>query len=158
MRHFISFPKESLIVRLACLRHAASVDSEPGSNSRLNSGCTPSPGRRSVRDVRRMTSKCHAGITSEMTRPQGPSQFSRLARSTMLSKILADQASAVCFGSRTRSLPFGGSTVVSSNLYALLAVVRSFLPGPPRPLAVFCPYFPDQNRVACARYCLATTF
>ena len=35
VRHFISFPKESLIVRLACLRHAASVDSEPGSNSRL---------------------------------------------------------------------------------------------------------------------------
>ena len=34
VRHFISFPKESLIVRLACLRHAASVDSEPGSNSR----------------------------------------------------------------------------------------------------------------------------
>ena len=27
-------PKRALIVRLACLRHAASVDSEPGSNSR----------------------------------------------------------------------------------------------------------------------------
>ena len=34
VRHFIHFPKEVLIVRLACLRHAASVDSEPGSNSR----------------------------------------------------------------------------------------------------------------------------
>lgn len=35
VRHFMHFPKEVLIVRLACLRHAASVDSEPGSNSRL---------------------------------------------------------------------------------------------------------------------------
>jgi len=34
VRHFMHFPKEVLIVRLACLRHAASVDSEPGSNSR----------------------------------------------------------------------------------------------------------------------------
>ena len=34
VRHFIHSPKGVLIVRLACLRHAASVDSEPGSNSR----------------------------------------------------------------------------------------------------------------------------
>ena len=35
VRHFMHSPKRVLIVRLACLRHAASVDSEPGSNSRL---------------------------------------------------------------------------------------------------------------------------
>ena len=29
-----SFPEGNFLVRLACLRHAASVDSEPGSNSR----------------------------------------------------------------------------------------------------------------------------
>ena len=29
------------LVRLACVRHAASVDSEPGSNSRLILGCSP---------------------------------------------------------------------------------------------------------------------
>ena len=34
VRHFMHSPKGALIVRLACLRHAASVDSEPGSNSR----------------------------------------------------------------------------------------------------------------------------
>ena len=34
VRHFMHSPKRALIVRLACLRHAASVDSEPGSNSR----------------------------------------------------------------------------------------------------------------------------
>ena len=30
------FPEGNFRVRLACLRHAASVDSEPGSNSRYN--------------------------------------------------------------------------------------------------------------------------
>ena len=34
VRHSMHSPKRALIVRLACLRHAASVDSEPGSNSR----------------------------------------------------------------------------------------------------------------------------
>jgi hypothetical protein len=31
------------LVRLACVRHAASVDSEPGSNSRLKPDCFPKP-------------------------------------------------------------------------------------------------------------------
>lgn len=35
VRHFMHSPKRALIVRLACLRHAASVDSEPGSNSQV---------------------------------------------------------------------------------------------------------------------------
>ena len=38
------------LVRLACVRHAASVDSEPGSNSRLKPE-PPRPGRRSGRDL-----------------------------------------------------------------------------------------------------------
>jgi hypothetical protein len=37
------------LVRLACVRHAASVDSEPGSNSRLKPDVSPIPGRRSGR-------------------------------------------------------------------------------------------------------------
>ena len=35
VRHSTVHPKANSSVRLACLRHAASVDSEPGSNSRL---------------------------------------------------------------------------------------------------------------------------
>ena len=35
------------LVRLACVRHAASVDSEPGSNSRLILVCSTQSGRRS---------------------------------------------------------------------------------------------------------------
>ena len=37
VRHSMHSPKRALIVRLACLRHAASVDSEPGSNSPVRS-------------------------------------------------------------------------------------------------------------------------
>src|ERR1700752_3639482 len=37
------------LVRLACVRHAASVDSEPGSNSRLKPDSSHIPGRRSGR-------------------------------------------------------------------------------------------------------------
>jgi hypothetical protein len=36
VRHF-THPLRDFLVRLACVRHAASVDSEPGSNSRLKS-------------------------------------------------------------------------------------------------------------------------
>src|SRR5215471_14451798 len=37
VRHF-THPLRDFLVRLACVRHAASVDSEPGSNSRLKLG------------------------------------------------------------------------------------------------------------------------
>ncbi len=37
------------LVRLACVRHAASVDSEPGSNSRLNLARAPTPSARKTR-------------------------------------------------------------------------------------------------------------
>jgi hypothetical protein len=36
------------LVRLACVRHAASVDSEPGSNSRLKPDCLPTDGRQTA--------------------------------------------------------------------------------------------------------------
>src|SRR6202021_313384 len=38
------------LVRLACVRHAASVDSEPGSNSRLKPSWSSFPGRRSGKE------------------------------------------------------------------------------------------------------------
>src|SRR5439155_24642406 len=42
-----SSPCGDFLVRLACVRHAASVDSEPGSNSRLKPECLPArAGRR----------------------------------------------------------------------------------------------------------------
>ena len=34
----LRLPKKSVLVRLACVRHAASVDSEPGSNSQIEPG------------------------------------------------------------------------------------------------------------------------
>ena len=38
-----SLPEGSFLVRLACVKRAASVDSEPGSNSRLNRLKLPVP-------------------------------------------------------------------------------------------------------------------
>lgn len=43
VRHSMHSPKRALIVRLACLRHAASVDSEPGSNSHVKAIAANTP-------------------------------------------------------------------------------------------------------------------
>ena len=75
------------LVRLACVRHAASVDSEPGSNSRLK------PDRFPQTDGGRMGSACADTLenvwrlTCENDQAK-PDLFSRLACSTLLSKIL----------------------------------------------------------------------
>ena len=78
------------LVRLACVRHAASVDSEPGSNSRLKLFASPDDGGH-----RGLTAPQHLGTNS---RARGdlpcendqakPDPISRLARSTNFSKIL----------------------------------------------------------------------
>ena len=85
VRHFTQ-GRSPFLVRLACVRHAASVDSEPGSNSRLILVCrvfrtevrtiTASPLARKERRVKLV----------RMTQPN-IRVISRLARSTMLSKI-----------------------------------------------------------------------
>jgi hypothetical protein len=76
------------LVRLACVRHAASVDSEPGSNSRLILVCSTQSGRRSDwSGVPRSLEKDRRVINSENDSTK-VRVISRLARSTMLSKIL----------------------------------------------------------------------
>ena len=78
------------LVRLACVRHAASVDSEPGSNSRLKPDIDP-PRRRSqwTRSCpRRFLAKGAAGTLPCENDQAKPDRISRLARSTNLSKIL----------------------------------------------------------------------
>ena len=76
------------LVRLACVRHAASVDSEPGSNSRLKPdvcrrvvGRLPSPGSKS-RDgatvqlcALRREDKDHGGLSCEIDRTYARFRF-----------------------------------------------------------------------------------
>jgi hypothetical protein len=85
------------LVRLACVRHAASVDSEPGSNSRLKPSCRPLR-RRSEKDrlVRASLRKtCYLPCENDQAKPD---RLSRLARSTLLSKILmADRLSGAAW-------------------------------------------------------------
>ena len=57
VRHFMHSPKGALIVRLACLRHAASVDSEPGSNSQVKVA------------VPSAVALCSASATSQLVQP-----------------------------------------------------------------------------------------
>ena len=86
------------LVRLACVRHAASVDSEPGSNSRLKPDVLPS--LTEVRDG--STASAHLFLRTGCAQILLPCEndqakldpFSRLACSTNLSKILpADRLS-----------------------------------------------------------------
>ena len=79
------------LARLACVRHAASVDSEPGSNSRLKP--VVSPPRRRSGAARRYPRGWSEDWQSQILLPcetdqAKPDRISRLARSTNLSKIL----------------------------------------------------------------------
>ncbi len=113
------------LVRLACVRHAASVDSEPGSNSRLKPDVLPP-----LTEVRvGSTASAHLFLRTGCAQILLPCEndqakldpFSRLACSTNLSKILPA-------GPPERGrLDRGPSSAagVSSNLFALLAVCTS---------------------------------
>ena len=74
------------LVRLACVRHAASVDSEPGSNSRLKPDVVHLDGGLSGSTVPRASTAL--GTLPCETDQAKPDRISRLARSTNLSKIL----------------------------------------------------------------------
>ena len=65
------------LVRLACVRHAASVDSEPGSNSRLKPDDSPLDGRRGVesaipRSKGGMAIHCEIARTCDSSVPRFP--------------------------------------------------------------------------------------
>ena len=89
VRHFtqVLLP---FLVRLACVRHAASVDSEPGSNSRLKLFVSPLRRRSEIarRHPRTMSEDMReCSYLVRMIKPK-LEVISRLARSTNLSKIL----------------------------------------------------------------------
>ena len=78
------------LVRLACVRHAASVDSEPGSNSRLKPDAFPVDGGLPGMAV---PLRCHPKTGALGTLPceidqAKPDRISRLARSTNCQRSL----------------------------------------------------------------------
>ena len=78
-------PPEGDPVRLACIRHAASVDPEPGSNSPPNSSCSPDPSL--PRNLRQSwcllfsLSSTPVNTTSPASRPCSPCPLDRCASS-----------------------------------------------------------------------------
>ena len=109
------------LVRLACVRHAASVDSEPGSNSRLKPDVLPS-----LTEVRvGSTASAHlfrrtgcAQILLPCENDQAKlDPFSRLACSTNLSKILSSYRLSGLVGSRPRLLRRGVLELVCAFRY-----------------------------------------
>jgi hypothetical protein len=86
------------LVRLACVRHAACVDSEPGSKSRLKPrlSCHPDGGRSgSTTPAQSLLRAYYLPCENDQAKPD---RLSRLARSTLLSKILmADRLSGAAW-------------------------------------------------------------
>ena len=144
MRHFTQ-GRSPFLVRLACVRHAASVDSEPGSNSRLNTGCTYSSTE--VESIGApMNLESSIGLKQvRMTRPKSV-HVSRLARSTMLSKIRD--------GHRV-----GGPLLDQGRLQCCRLCPRTCM-GCIRMRTATCSLLSGlsaQNRVAFTLYCVAPT-
>ena len=98
------------LVRLACVRHAASVDSEPGSNSRLKPDASPVDGGQPG-SAAPLASQPGGALPCENDRAK-PDRISRLARSTNLSKILESASPERCPLDRGPNLRFR----LSSNL------------------------------------------
>jgi hypothetical protein len=76
------------LARLACVRHAASVDSEPGSNSRLKPDASPVDGGQPGSAASLLLRRAVWDALPCETDQAKPDRISRLARSTKLSKIL----------------------------------------------------------------------
>ena len=118
------------LVRLACVRHAASVDSEPGSNSRLKPDVLPS-----LTEVRvGSTASAHlfrrtgcAQILLPCENDQAKlDPFSRLACSTNLSKILSSYRLSGLVGSRPRLASGCPRTCLRTEICALPCTHRHF--------------------------------
>jgi hypothetical protein len=119
------------LVRLACVRHAASVDSEPGSNSRLKPDVNPS-----LTEVRSgSTAPAHLfrrrGCTQALLPCENdqakPDPFSRLACSTNLSKILEGSPPERALLDRGPSCYAGvSSNLLRSPISAFYSIFRRF--------------------------------
>ena len=122
------------LVRLACVRHAASVDSEPGSNSRLK------PVVNSLPTEVGYESTASAHLFFRLLRRRGCVQMllpcendqaklnhiSRLACSTNLSKILARVRLSGLVGSRPRLASGCPRTCLRTEICALPCTHRHF--------------------------------
>ena len=120
------------LVRLACVRHAASVDSEPGSNSRLKLFVVHSPdGGRGGATVSAFLpeDRCATFLPCENDQAK-PDPFSRLARSTNLSKILASIRLSGLVGSRPKLLRRGVLELVAHNDLCISVHISPFLREP----------------------------
>jgi hypothetical protein len=109
-------PEGSFRVRLACLRHAASVDSEPGSNSRLNSS-----GIITILLVLKYqypVMTLHASASVEASRPL--KVFNFRTRSIWFSKI------ASIYRSRHRLNALASKKLYYRNMYILSSAFFSF--------------------------------
>ena len=88
------------LVRLACVRHAASVDSEPGSNSRLILVCSRIRQDGGPRSRALHTLERHEGKTCENWLNQKGFAPHDWHVQPCCQRSSSDQACAVCFGSR----------------------------------------------------------
>ena len=129
------FPEGNFRVRLACLRHAASVDSEPGSNSRLKPSCRPLR-RRSEKDrLVRASLRRTSYLPCENDQAK-PDRLSRLARSTLLSKILmTDRLSGVAW-IEARTVTSGCPRTYCANQIRIPLQALAFLREPSKPIEV----------------------
>ena len=124
-----SLAEANFLVRLACVRHAASVDSEPGSNSRLKPVVSPSPTEvGSGSTVFALESSEHSYLV-RMIKPK-PDSFSRLACSTNLSKILSSIRLSGLVGSRPRLASGCPRTCLRSLRYAISCTPQRFCANP----------------------------
>ena len=119
------------LVRLACVRHAASVDSEPGSNSRLKPDVFPLRRRSDWVDrPAHLHLEGRRHLTCENDRAK-LDHISRLACSTNLSKILeGGPPKRYPYGSRSGLSSGCPRTWCASPISPLLKQTRAFLREP----------------------------
>ena len=97
------------LVRLACVRHAASVDSEPGSNSRLKSAHAQGTGALHANSV-----SYPAGMTSRrFTRPAPAEGTQRVAQ--LASRLNIRRLETQPHGIQTHTIDVACSTQLSKN-------------------------------------------
>src|SRR5215471_10259167 len=86
----LEYPRRGLSARLACVKHAASVRPEPGSNSPLNAKPRPHPRRSPAGNISTHTTRIHGYKTVRDTPEDAPRdgglvQINALAFNTLLS-------------------------------------------------------------------------
>ena len=135
-----SGPESPFLVRLACVRHAASVDSEPGSNSRLNP-VAPCSFRTEVRTEGTGPATLE-NVTSRITSENDQTKLGSILTTGMFNLIVKDPKRGP--PERVAGIGIHGLHRVSSNLLRFsahfLKLQKSFVLVKYR--ACFCPRLP----------------